>query len=442
MMDIAAKRVLIIGLGATGRSVARFLADRGAKLLLCDKQQSITREGLPPHSEVHLGEEDPAWLEDVDLLVPSPGVPRDNPLIRRAAALGIPILSELELASRFIQAPIVAVTGTNGKSTVTTMIGEILEHSGHRPFVGGNLGTPLIEAVDAGDDIVVAEVSSFQLEWVDEFRPHIGVHLKLTDDHLYRYRDLAEYGGFKARLFSRQGPQDFAVLNRDDPNVWQLASQVRSRVLSFGHSDATGTPAVWLQGATMFFEIDARRGRIDLGVLKLPGRHNQSNAMAATAAALALGAGPGAIEASLKECRGLPHRIEFVRERDGVRFFDDSKGTNVGSVLEALDAVTAPVILIAGGLDKGGDYRPLRQPLSSKVKLAILMGQARSKMLDALKGATHIESVDNLKDAVAIANRAAKAGDTVLLSPACSSFDQFENYAERGRIYQELVRAL
>jgi UDP-N-acetylmuramoylalanine--D-glutamate ligase len=443
-MELNGKRVMVVGLGVSGLAAARFLASRGANLLMTDRRVDIDRRELPVGA-IKLGAEEANWLRDVELVVTSPGVPRDSILLRAATERRIPVIGEIELASRFLNVPIVAITGTNGKSTVVVLLGEVLKAAGRRTFVGGNLGTPLIEAVDAEWDVAVVEVSSFQLEWIDKFKAKVGVHLNLTDDHFDRYKDLDDYGRAKARLFENQDASDFAILNRDDPNVWKLAKTVRSRVIGFGHARRDGGASIWFDepaNAMAFDFDDARRGRVSLDGFRLHGRHNISNAMAATAAALALGVKPEVIERALAEFRGLPHRIEVVHEKGGVTYIDDSKGTNVGAVVEAIDALAPPIILIAGGLDKGGDYAPLRKPLGEKVKLAILNGGARDKMAAALDGATRIETVVTLAQAVEHAARAARPGDTVLLSPACSSFDQFKDYAERGNVYKELVRAL
>ena len=440
-MELQGKRVMVVGLGVSGLAAARFLASRGAHLVLTDKRLDLDRSQLPA-AEVKLGEEDPAWIKDIELVVTSPGVPRDSELLRAAVSQKIPVIGEIELASRFIDAPIAAVTGTNGKSTVVVLLGEIFKGAGLRAFVGGNLGTPLIDAAGVDFDVAVVEVSSFQLEWIEQFCPKVAVHLNLTDDHFDRYRDLNDYGEAKSRIFENQEADDWAILNRNDPNVWKLAGRVRSRVISFGHSEDAIAPALWPEGDAIVFDLSDRRGRISLERFRLRGRHNLSNAMAACAAALALNVEPEVIERTLAAFSGLPHRIEFVREASGVKYIDDSKGTNVGAVVEAIDAVPAPIILIAGGLDKGGDYAPLRQPFREKVRLAILNGVAREKMREALEGATTIALVSTLRDAVERAAREAKPGDTVLMSPACSSFDQFKDYAERGNIFKELVRAL
>jgi UDP-N-acetylmuramoylalanine--D-glutamate ligase len=445
-MELAGKRVMVIGLGVSGVAAARFLASRGANLVMTDRRVDIERDQLPAGA-VKLGAEDASWVDDIDLVVTSPGVPRDSVLLRAATTRRIPVIGEIELASRFLGAPIAAVTGTNGKSTVVVLLGEILKASGRRTFVGGNLGTPLIEAVDGKWDVAVVEVSSFQLEWIEKFRPKAGVHLNLSDDHFDRYKDLDDYGRAKARLFENQQTSDYAILNRDDPQVWRLAKSVRSYVIGFGYARRESGASIWFDepASAIGFDFDfddAPRGRISLKGFRLRGRHNISNAMAASAAALALGVKPEEIERALASFRGLPHRIEVVHENRGVTYIDDSKGTNVGAVVEAIDALAAPIVLIAGGLDKGGDYTPLRRPLGEKVKLAIFNGAARDKMAAALDGATRIESVATLKEAVEHAARAARPGDTVLLSPACSSFDQFKDYAERGNVFKELVRAL
>jgi UDP-N-acetylmuramoylalanine--D-glutamate ligase len=445
-MELNGQRVMVIGLGISGLAAARFLAARGANLVMTDLLTDLERTKLPA-GDVYLGIEDPAWLDGVGLVVASPGVPQTSALMTAARANHIPTIGELELGSRFVTAPMVAITGTNGKSTVTVMIGDIFKAAGRKTFVGGNLGTPLVAAADTAYDVAVIEVSSYQLELIESFKPRVGIHLNLTDDHLDRYRDLDDYGRAKARLFEYQDTGDWAVLNREDAHVWKLASEVRSRVFSFGferpsNSLAINGRAIWCEGNHLVFDDATGLGRISLDRFTLPGRHNLLNAMAAAACAMAMGIAPEIIERALAGFSNLPHRTEFVIEKNGVRYIDDSKGTNVGAVVEALTATHGPVILIAGGVDKGGDYSPLRAPLKEKVKLLILIGAAREKMRAALDGACAIELAITLADAVRIAAAGARPGDTVMLSPACSSFDQFKDYAERGRVFQELVRAL
>jgi UDP-N-acetylmuramoylalanine--D-glutamate ligase len=442
-MDLAGKRVMVVGLGVSGAAAARLLASRGARLLMTDvRADAVDAAAEIPPGEIHLGAEDPAWLDGIDLVVTSPGVPPASRLLCEADRRRIPVIGELELASRFVGAPIIAVTGTNGKSTVTTMIGGMFKAAGRRVFVGGNLGTPLAEAADGEFDAVVAEVSSYQLERTDRFRPCVGVYLNLADDHLDRYKDIDEYGRAKARLFRAQHREDWAILNRDDARVWRLRARLVAQVMSFGFAPAESTPAIGFDGRNLLFDIRTRHGHIGLSRARFGGRHNIANAMAAAAAALASGIEPRAIQTALADFSTLPHRMEFVAERRGVSYIDDSKGTNVAAVVEALAAARPPVILIAGGVDKGGTYEPLRAAIGEKVRLLILIGAARETMRVALEGSTEIQMAETLAEAVGIASAAARRGDTVLLSPACSSFDQFRNYAERGRIFQELVRAL
>jgi UDP-N-acetylmuramoylalanine--D-glutamate ligase len=443
MLELGGKCVMVVGLGVSGSAAARFLSSLGASLILTDARSELPTSNLP-EAKLYLGGEEAAWLRGVDLVVVSPGVPLASSLVQAARAAGTPVIGELELASRFINFPIVAVTGTNGKSTVTTLIGEICTNAGMKTFVGGNLGMPLVEAIGHDFELAVAEVSSYQLETIERFKPRLAIHLNLTDDHLERYRDLQEYGHAKARIFENQDTGDWAILNREDPRVWKLRANLRSRVLSFGFGKpgphANG--AIWDESG-LRFEFGGEHGtiRLDRGFC-LPGRFNRANAMAAAGAGLALKLAPELIERTLCEFRGLPHRLELVREKNRVRFVDDSKGTNVGAVVEALEAVRPPVVLIAGGVDKGGSYAALREPLQHRVKLLLLYGAAREMIRAALDGTTRVECVPTLGEAVARAAAAALPGDTVLLSPACSSFDQFRNYAERGRVFQELVRAL
>lgn len=437
-MKLSGKRVMVVGLGRSGVAAARLLAARGAQLVLVERNLAVDRAKLPP-AQVYLGADDPAWLAGVDLVVTSPSVPRDATLISEAVARRIPVIAEVELAAQFLSAPIVAITGTNGKSTVTALLAGMLKGAGMTVFVGGSLGAPLIDAVDRVLDALVVEVSSFQLEWIEHFRPKVGIHLNLSGDR--SDRDLGDYGTAMARLFENQDGSDWAVLNCDDSNVWKLARSVRSRVFGFGFVPG-GKPAIWPEGKALVFDMGSRRGRISLEGFRLPGGHNVSDAMAAAAGALAMFADERVIEQTLRGFVGLPHRIELVREQDGVKWIDDAKATNVGAVVEALDAVAAPLILIAGGLDNGADYTPLIGPIHRKVKCAILNGAARKNIAAMLTGATQIELVPGLQEAVERAAAIALPGDTVLLSPACSSFDQFRDYAELGDVFKELVRAI
>lgn len=444
-MELKGKRVMVLGLARTGSEAARFLVRQGAEVLVSDcrgaaelKQEREALAALP--LRLLLGGEETAWLEGVDLLVTSPGVPAENPLLLGAGQKGIEVISEIELAYRFIKAPLVAITGTNGKSTTATLAGEMLKANGLKTFVGGNIGAPLIGFVSGGWDWGVAEVSSFQLEWVEQFRPKIAVLLNITEDHLDRYPDFASYREAKERIFAAQAEGDIAVLNRDDPLVWPVRERLRSRVISFGWAEveegafATASEIVWRSAS--------REERFPLGRVKIQGVHNVENLMASIAVAKSVGVPASVVQKVVEEFPGLEHRLEFVREQGGVRFYNDSKGTNVGAALKSLTSFSAPVILLAGGVDKGGDYAPLVGEVRRKVKKLILFGAAKEKIRQALGHLTETAVVDTLEAAVREACACAEPGDVVLLSPACSSFDMFQNYAERGKVFKTLVQAL
>jgi UDP-N-acetylmuramoylalanine--D-glutamate ligase len=387
-----------------------------------------------------LGGEERAWLAGMDLVVPSPGVPAENSLLKEASERGIKILSEVDLAYRFLNAPMIAITGTNGKSTTTTLVGEMLKAQGTKVFIGGNLGTPLIGFVGGNWEWGVVEISSFQLEWIEEFHPRVAVLLNLSEDHLDRYSDFAAYCGAKARIFENQTSQDIAVLNRDDPLVWALHQQSRARIISFGFAEvgqgafARSEEIVWRDGSS--------EERFPLRRVKIQGIHNVENMMAAVAVAKTIGVTAQVIQQTLEDFPGLEHRLELVREKNGVRYYNDSKGTNVGAVVKSLASFAAPVILLAGGVDKGGDYGVLREGIEKRVKRLVLFGAAKRTIAKTLGALTETVMVESLESAVRDAHEHARPGDVVLLSPACSSFDMFRNYAERGRIFKSLVLAL
>lgn len=444
-MELADKKFLVVGLARTGRDCARFLAQRGARVLVSDVRGAVELKaeieslgGLAV--DYRFGGEDIAWLDGVDYVVPSPGVPRENLLLRQAGARNIEVLSEIELAYRFFGAPLVAITGTNGKSTTTTLIGEMIKAGGQKVFLGGNLGAPFVSAMGQDWDWGVVEISSFQLEWISEFQPRIAVLLNLTEDHLDRYANFADYSRTKERIFETQTSADIAILNRDDPRVWALRERVRSRVVSFGFSEVPA--GVFAAGDGIFWRDGKVEERFSLQRAKIHGVHNLENIMAAVAAAQCAGVAPGAIQKTLESFPGLEHRLEFVRERNGVRYYNDSKGTNVGAVVKSLASFNGPVILLAGGVDKGGDYGPLVDGIKRKVRRLVLFGTAKEVMARALGAFTETVLVADLPTALADAAANARAGDVVLLSPACSSFDQFRNYAERGKLFKNLVQQL
>jgi UDP-N-acetylmuramoylalanine--D-glutamate ligase len=444
-MDLEGKKFLVIGLARTGTECARFLVARGAQVAVSDlrpeaelKSELESLAGLPMRK--FFGAEQAQWLDGVECVIPSPGVPAQNPLIGAARARKIPVLSEIELGYRFFPAPLVAITGTNGKSTTTTLIGEMLKADGRRTFVGGNLGTPFIGAVSGAWDWGVLEISSFQLEWVEVFAPRVAVLLNVTEDHLDRYEAFEAYCRAKERIFEAQGASDFAVLNRDDPRVWALKERMKAQVRSFGF--AVTPRGVFARGDAIVWRDDAREETFPLARVKIQGLHNLENMMAAVAAAKLAGVARESIQQILETFAGLEHRLEFVRERNGVRYYNDSKGTNVGAVVKSLAGFTAPVILIAGGVDKGGDYGPMEEGIKRTVRRLVLFGAAKNVIARALGHLAETVVVENLAEAVREAAAAARPGDVVLLSPACSSFDQFRNYAERGRIFKSLVESL
>ncbi len=437
---------MVLGLARTGLETARFLVRHGAEVLVSDcKNGSELEKEVEALSDLpvqgfFLGGEQRSWLNAVDLLIPSPGVPQNNALLREAVARRIPVWSEIELASRFIQAPLVAITGTNGKSTTTTLVGELLKSHGLRVFVGGNIGAPLIGFVSESWDWGVVEVSSFQLEWTERFRPKIAVLLNLTEDHLDRYGNFASYCAAKEKIFSAQSAEDTAVLNRDDALVWRMRERICARSVSFGWEEAS--EGAFATAREIIWRGERGEERFSLSRIKIHGVHNVENLMAAVAVAKLISLPGGVIQRGIETFRGLEHRLEFVREIKGVRFYDDSKGTNVGAVVKSLASFSRPVVLIAGGVDKRGDYRVLEDQVRQKVKKLVLFGAAKEVIRSALSDLTEIEVVDSLESAVQAAYRSALAGDVVLLSPACSSFDMFRNYAERGEAFKALVRRL
>jgi len=444
-MELRDKKVLVVGLARTGIECARFLLNKGAKVSLSDlrsetdlKSEINTLKGLP--IDYLLGGEEPRWLEAVDLVVPSPGVPAENPLLHEACSRGIEILSEVELAYRFSRFPIVAITGTNGKSTTTTLVGLMLKANGTQVFIGGNIGAPLIGFVGGDWEWGVVEISSFQLEWIEEFRPRVAVLLNLSEDHLDRYPDFAAYCRAKERIFENQTKKDVAILNRDDPLVWGMRQGRPARTISFGFSEVD--EGVFAKSEEIVWRDASSVERFPLCHVKIQGVHNVENMMAAIAAAKAIGIPAQIIQQTLEEFPGLEHRLEFVREQDGVRYYNDSKGTNVGAVVKSLASFSAPVILLAGGVDKGGDYGVLRDGVRKTVKRLVLFGAAKEMMAKALGALTETVIVDDMEAAVRDAHQHARPGDVVLLSPACSSFDMFRNYAERGRVFRSLVQAL
>ncbi len=448
-MQIAGTHILIVGLARSGLAAARFLKRRGAILRATDSAAAdrlgpavaeLTALGIP----LELGGHRTESFLSADLIVVSPGVPLGIAPLAAARARGVPAIAEIELAGRFIREPIVAVTGTNGKTTVTELIGRMLAASERRVFVGGNIGRPLIGYVDAGTpaDVVVAEISSFQLDAIAAFRPQVGVLLNITDDHLDRYPGFEAYARSKMRLFENQTEEDAAVLNAGDPTIRRLASGVRSRAL-FYNSPEPNAAAAATAGTRLTVALPGRDPvALDLTPYRLPGPHNAENAAAAALAALAAGASPEGVQAALAGFSGLPHRLEHVGRVNGVDFVNDSKGTNVDAVRRALECYGTPVVLIMGGLDKGGNFALLTEAVRRRVKALVLMGKATGIIRAALGGLVPTVAAADMAVAVRAAAEQAAPGETVLLSPGCASFDQYPNYEARGEDFRRAVRSL
>ena len=446
--DLSGMRVSVVGLARTGLAVVRFLSNRGVRVIGSDTR---TREELEKEFpdlkdlDVEVQQErhaEESFLQS-DLIILSPGVPPSIEPLARARKGKIPIISEIELASWFTTIPIVAVTGTNGKTTTTLLIGDMLRKAGGRVFVGGNIGDPLINlaASDEGTDIAVVELSSFQLEGIERFRPAVGVLLNITEDHLDRYRNFEAYVEAKSRLFINQGTSDVLVLNALDPIVDRATSSCRARKVYFNVT-SDQMEGAFFDGRHIILRVQEGEEIYDPNRGGLKGLHNIENMMAAVATARLYGCPKDLAQQTLETFEGLAHRLEFVKEVKGVRYFNDSKGTNVGAVVKSLQTFTGPVILIAGGKDKGGDYAPLREPIKERVKHLIFIGEARERMARELRDTASITLADSLEEAVARARTLARPGDTVLLSPACSSYDMFRDYVERGDSFKALVRRL
>jgi UDP-N-acetylmuramoylalanine--D-glutamate ligase len=447
-IELAGKQVLVVGLARTGIATALFCAARGARVTATEErpesQISETAAKLRAAGvTLELGGHKAQTFIEQDLIVPSPGVPLTMPALAPARVIGIPVWSEIELAWRFLRGRLVCITGSNGKTTTTSLIGHILETAGLPVQVAGNIGTPLISRVDVSSDVgfTVVEASSFQLESISAFHPDVAVLLNITPDHLDRHGSLEAYGRAKARIFENQTEEDAAVLNADDAAVTQYAP--------------TGPPIFWfsrqkrvasgcfLRDDEIVFRRDGsetvllRRG--DIG---LRGDHNVENVLAAAAAATLVGVEPPAIAEGVRTFAGVEHRIEFVATISGVEYFNDSKATNVDATIKALDAFPGNLLVILGGKDKGSDYTILRKSLRQHARMVLLIGAAAYKIDSQLGGVVPVERAGTMAHAVELAEERARPGDTVLLAPACASFDQFESYEHRGRVFKQLVRSL
>lgn len=443
------KNILVVGLARSGVSAVRLLLREGAKVTVTDtagKDRLADAISLLKGLSIsyELGSHNLETFLKSGLIIISPGVPYKSEYLLRAKEKGIPVISEIELAYNLLKAPIIGITGTNGKSTVTTLTGELIKAYKRNVFVGGNLGTALSDAVlsDKKWDAAVAEISSFQLETIKDFRPMTAVLLNITPDHLDRYDSMDEYVWAKARIFENQGKDDFAILNADDAYTSDIIKNIKSGIILFSRLKSVER-GVYIKGSDIVSNISGKDEIvIKADELGIKGVHNIENAMASIAAAQLSGCPVEFMRQVLKRFAGLEHRLELVKVIDGVKYINDSKGTNVGAVVKSLEGFSEPVILIAGGLDKGSDFTPLGGLVKEKVKTLILIGKAKDKIADAVGGLTHTIFASSLEDAVNIASHKADEGDVVLLSPACASFDMFKNFEDRGRVFKEAVNRL
>ena len=450
-MDYQGKKVLVVGAGVSGVAAGRFLRKKGAKVTLTDAANlpdnqelwsQLRREGL----ELSLGVYPEVTKGSYDLVLLSPGAPLTVAPSEAAKAAGIPVTGELELAYQYSRGPIVAITGTNGKTTTTALIGAIFQKDNRRVLVGGNIGLPLISAVEdyGSQDVIVAEVSSFQLETAADFRPKVSIILNITEDHLDRHGTMQHYQMAKAKIFAKQQKNDFTVLNQDDPLIAPLGKDTAGQAIFFSRKEILGR-GVFVENGEITVQINDVAERIlPVTELGIPGSHNLENALAAVAAAKVMGVSNQVLAAALREFPGVPHRLEFVAEVNGVRYINDSKGTNPDASIKALEAYEDPIVLIAGGRNKGSDFGELAAKVQERARALVALGECADEVIAAAQGIgfADIRRAADLPEAVAIAAQAAQPGDVVLLSPACASWDMFRNFEERGDLFKKLVLSL
>ena len=445
-MEVRDKRILVVGLGKSGAAAALFLEARGARVTVSDSKPQTQLRGLIPQLldkgiAVETGVHGERTFRDQDLIVVSPGVPVDAPSLTQARQLGIKIIGEVELASRYLQGDIVAITGSNGKTTTTTLTGEVLANSGKKTLVGGNIGTPVIELVGQSlpDGWNVLEISSFQLETIETFHPKISVILNITPDHLDRHRTFENYVAAKERIFENQTSQDRAVLNADDPACVALATGLKPPVTWFSRKKEVERGAFVRGGSIVWKSLSGETNVLALADIPLKGSHNIENVLAAVSVAMLSGCAPERIREAVRQFKAVEHRLEFVSRINGVDYYNDSKATNVDATMKALESFPSNIHIILGGKDKGSDYSVLNDLLKQRAKRVYTIGAAAKKIEEQIAGAAPIEHCETLAKAVKFASARAVEGDVVVLAPACASFDQFENYEHRGRAFKEAV---
>ncbi|NLM51384.1 MAG: UDP-N-acetylmuramoyl-L-alanine--D-glutamate ligase [Firmicutes bacterium] len=453
-MNLQGKKVLVIGLARSGMASVRLLLQEGAKIVVNERRELSQLDPeelafLKAHPEVRfVGGGHPPQLVDREtvLVIKNPGVPPDLPLLQNALAAGIPVITEVEHAFWHLQGKLVAITGTNGKTTTTTLTGEIFKAAGKKTFVAGNIGLPLSAVVgkDGPQDLIVAELSSFQLEGTENFRPQLAAILNVTPDHLDHHGSMEVYREAKAKIFANQRREDVLVLNADDPETYALRKRPLSQVYYFSRKNKVEQGA-YLQNGMIFLRDQEQEVAVcPAEELAMLGAHNVENALAAALLAWLGGVDQQVIAKVLKTFPGVAHRLEFVRTFNGVDYINDSKGTNVDATLKALEAFSRPIILIAGGYEKGADFIPLAQAMPGRVKHVVIIGQVAKRLAATLEssGFSSFSLASSLEEAVGLAQKQAQKGDVVLLSPACASWDMFQDFEERGELFKKAVWAL
>ena len=449
-MELKGKKILVVGLGKSGLAAALFLRRRGAQVTVSDLRsaQALSKE-IPSLLEagivVEAGGHGLLTFRRQDLIVVSPGVPLSTPELVQVRRLGLPIIGELELAARFLKGKVLAITGSNGKTTTTTLSGEIFSAAGFNPLVAGNIGLPVIDVVDQSTEAgwSVLEVSSFQLETTESFHPHVAVILNITPDHLDRHGTFENYVAMKEKIFANQTGEDYLILNGDDPIAQQAAARTKSQVLWFSRSKIVRCGAFLLDGMVMFRPTEQGKPIpvLPLADIPLKGEHNIENVLAAVCAACVAKIPTQTIAQTIAAFQAVEHRLEFVAAIHGVDYYNDSKATNVDATAKAIASFPGNIHLILGGKDKNSDYTQLNALLRARVKAVYTIGSAAEKIESQISGVTRIIHTGTLEAAVDQAAGQAVAGDVVLLAPACSSFDQFENYEQRGKVFKQAVLA-
>ncbi len=446
-MELKNKKVVVVGFARTGQALCDFLLEQGvASLTVSDKKPENQLEKVAEYKKKGVlfdcgGHRLDLFLS-ADLVVLSPGVP-PLPEIIEAREKGVRVISEIELAYDFLQGRIIGITGSNGKSTTTTLIYQMLKNSGLRVHLTGNIGRPLISFVRKSrpGDIIVTEISSFQLEFTEKFRTDIAVFLNISPNHLDWHKTFENYINAKKKLFEQQQPGDRTILNRDDRILWSWHREKRTELYAFSRKHQVPR-GCYLKDSTIWLKLEEELPVIKTGDIKLRGVHNLENVMAAALASYLAGARLSAIRQTIKKFRGLEHRLEEVRTINGVLFVNDSKATTVAATIKAVESYSRPIVLILGGRDKGGDFSPLRRALKNRVRKILLIGEAREKIKKALAGAFPMEEVSSFRELVERAYQAARPGDVVLLAPACTSWDMFRDFEERGRVFKKEVNCL